>query len=119
MAVLPVDLVPGGLNFLRNLDRLAAAENVKAGAVRDDHPILADAHTAHRGRADFARNFGGGPQRWLVGAVVLGDVKRMLLHEIESLAQLEGRPNGLAVGFGDAEQAGAPVVSLRILDSAG
>src|SRR5215467_8370766 len=60
VAVLPVDLVPGGLNFLRNFDGLAAVENVQAGATRDDHLVFADAEPAHGRRADFARNFGDG-----------------------------------------------------------
>ena len=60
VAVLPVDLVPGGLNSLRNFDGLAAVENVQAGATRDDHLVFADADPAHGRRADFARNFGDG-----------------------------------------------------------
>src|SRR5437764_14902036 len=58
-------------------------------------------------------------KRRLVGAVVLRDVERVLLHEIEALAQLEGRADGLAVVFGDAEQAVDAVVAFRILHAAG
>ena len=119
MAILPIDLVPGGLNFLRNLDGLATVENVQPGAVRDDHPVFANADPAHGRRANFARNFGDGPKRRLVGAVVLRDVERVLLHEIEALAQFEARADGLAVVFGDAEQAVDAVVAFRILHAAG
>ena len=119
MAVLPVDLVPSGLDLLRNFNGLTAAENIKAGSVRDDHPVLADADAANRGRADFARNFRNSPERWLVGAVVLRDVERMLLDEIQPLAQLEGRADRLAVVFGDTEKPVDTVVAFGIFDAAG
>src|SRR5277367_2431265 len=90
LAVLPIDLVPGGLNFLRNFDWFAAAEKVKAGAVRDDHPVFSDAYAAHGGRADSVRDFRDRPQRRLVGAVVLRDVQGMFFYEIEAFAQGEG-----------------------------
>src|SRR5262249_38813100 len=118
VAVLPIDLIPSGLDFLRDLNRFATAENVKSSAVRDDYPILTDADAAHGRRADFARDFRDGPERRLVGAVVLGDVERMLLHEVEALAELEGRANRLAVVFGDAEQALDAVVAFGIFDPA-
>src|SRR5439155_21947300 len=98
---------------------LARSEHVKAGAVHDDHPLLADADSTTRGRADCARHFGDSPERRLVGAVVLRDVKRMLLDEIEPLAQLERRADRLAVVFRDAEQAVDSVVAFGILDAAG
>src|SRR5207302_2283121 len=90
-----------------------------AGSVRDDHPVLADADAANRGRADFARNFRNSPERWLVGAVVLRDVERMLLDEIQPLAQLEGRADRLAVVFGDTEKPVDTVVAFGIFDAAG
>src|SRR5713101_291009 len=43
----------------------------------------------------------------------------MFFHEVEPLAQLEGRAYRLAVVFGDAEQAFDSVVAFRILDAAG
>src|SRR6266567_1222841 len=117
--ILPVDLVPRWLDFLRNFDGLAAAENIQTRAVRDQHPIFADAHTANGGRADFARNFRAGPERWLVGAVVLRGIKRVFFHKVEAFAELEGCAQGLAVIFGDAHQAIDAVVAFRILDTAG
>src|SRR5207245_1581121 len=110
---------PSWLNFLGKFDGLTAIENVQPGAVRDDHPVFADAHAADGRRPDFARNFRDGPERRLVGAVVLRDVQRMLLHKIQALAQLEGRADGLAVVFGDAQQAVDAVVALGIFDAAG
>src|SRR4029077_4515890 len=82
VAELPVDLVPGGLNFLGNFDGLAAAEDVETGAVGDDHPVFTDADAADGGRANFVRDFRDGPERRLVGAVVLGDVERMFFYEV-------------------------------------
>ncbi len=104
---------------MRDFDRFAAIENVESGAVRDHDPVFADADAAHRGRAEAARDFRDRPQRGLVRAVVLRGVQRMLLHEIETLAQLERRANGLAVVFGDAQQAVDAVIAFGILDAAG
>src|SRR5262249_22927904 len=118
-AELPVDLVPGGLNFLGDLDRLAAVEDVQAGAVSDHYPIFADADSAGGRRAETAGDFRDGPQRGLVGAVVLGGEERMLLHEVETFAQFEGGANGLAIVFSDAEQAVDAVVAFGIFDAAG
>ena len=87
--------------------------------MRDDHPIFPDAHAAHGGRADFARNFGDGPERRLVGAIVLGDVERMFFHEVKTLAQLEGGADGLAVVFGHTEKTIDAIVAFRVLDAAG
>ena len=118
VAVLPVDRVPRRLNFLRNLDWLAAAEKIEAGAVRDDHPIFADTDAANRRRAELARNFRDAPERGLVGAVVLRRVERMFFDEIEALAQFERGANRLAVVFGDAEQAVDAVEAFGIFDAA-
>ncbi len=119
VAVLPIDLIPGGLNFLRDFYGLATVEDVEAGAVRDHYPIFAEADATDRRRAQASRNFRDGPQRGLIGAIVLRGVQRMLLHEVKALAQLERRANGLAVVFGDAQQAVDAVVAFGIFDAAG
>src|ERR1051326_7634631 len=79
----PVDLVPGGLNFLGNFDGFATAENIKSGAVSDDHPVFPDAHAAHGGRAESARNFRDAPQRGFVDAIILRGMQRVFLHKIK------------------------------------
>src|SRR5207248_5860231 len=117
--VLPIDLVPGRLNFLRDFYRFAAAENVEAGTMRDDHPVFADADSADGWRAETPRNFRNRPQRRLVAAVVLRGVERMFLHKIKPFAQLERGANGLAIILADAEQAVDAVVTFRIFHAAG
>ena len=76
-------------------------KSIEAGAVRDDNPVFADADAADGRRAQTPRDFGDGPERRLVCAVILRDVERMLFHKIEAFAQFEGGADGLAVVFGD------------------
>jgi len=43
----------------------------------------------------------------------------MLFHEVQALAQFEPGTNGLAVVFGDTEQAVDAVIAFGIFDAAG
>ena len=113
----PVDLVPQRLNLLRDFYRFAAGEKIQAGAVRDGRPVFAGVHAVHRRRAHGARDFGDGPVGGLVDAVVLRGMNRVLLDEVELAAQHECGAHGLAVIFGDGEQAVDAVVAFRIVDA--
>src|SRR5256885_9570662 len=53
----PVGLIPQRLNFLGDLDGLAAIRKVKPGAVSDSGPVFAHIHPVYGGRAHRAGNF--------------------------------------------------------------
>src|SRR5580692_9614220 len=81
-------------------------------------PVFADAYAADGRRAEAPGDFRDGPQRRLVGAVILRDVQRMLFDKVEAFAKLEGGADGLAVIFRNAHEAVDAIVAFGILDAA-
>src|SRR6185437_6727258 len=112
MAILPVDRVPGWLNFLRQFDRLASVEQIETGPPCNHDPLLADTNSMRRRCSHFIRCFLYAPQRRLIHAIRGGHVHAALFDKVKVVPQCERAANALTVVLSDAHETCYAIVCL-------